>query len=36
MRAFIAVLALASSSAALAGPPQASLETGKIEELGAT
>ncbi len=33
MRAFIAVLALASASAALAVPPQASLETGKIEEL---
>ena len=33
MRAFIAVLALAFGSAALAGPPQASFDTGKIEEL---
>lgn len=33
MRTFIAVLALVSSSSALAGPPQASFDTGKIEEL---
>ena len=33
MRTFIAVLALASASTALAGPPQASFDTGKIEEL---
>ena len=33
MRTFIAVLALAFWSAALAGPPQASLNTGTIEEL---
>src|SRR5438093_125407 len=33
MRTFIAVLALAFASAALAGPPQASFDTGKIEEL---
>ena len=33
MRTFIAVLTLASASAALAGPAQASLDTGKIEEL---
>ena len=33
MRTFIAVLALASASAALAGPPEASFDTGKIEEL---
>jgi uncharacterized protein DUF1259 len=33
MRTLIAVLALASASAALAGPPQASFDTGRIEEL---
>jgi len=33
MRTFIAVLALASASTALAGPPQVSFDTGKIEEL---
>ena len=33
MRTFIAVLALASASTALAGPPGASFDTGRIEEL---